>query len=169
MEICYIKSNRRTLALEITSDLRVLVRMPHTCSMARAKRFVSEHRDWIEKHYQRQKFQTERYALSSEQAEALRKEAKEYIPKRVKYFADLTGLVPAGISITSAKTRFGSCSAKNRLNFSLYLMLYSKKAVDYVVLHEICHIAYKNHGGEFYGLIARYMPDYKEVVKELKK
>ncbi len=169
MEIIYIRSCRRTMAIEITKDLRVKVRLPLWCTKARAEKFVREHSLWIETHYQRVKEKQDRYALNDEEIKALRRRAKEVLPKRVEHFAALTGLSPTAVRITSAKTRFGSCSAKNSVNFSLYLMLYSEGAIDYVVLHELAHIKYKNHGKEFYDLIAMYMPDYKKYVKELKK
>ena len=72
------------------------------------------------------------------------------------------GLVPQGVKITSAKTRFGSCSAKNSLCFSYLLLCYPMEAVDYVVVHELAHIRFKNHKKEFYALIEACMPDYKQ-------
>lgn len=168
MEIEYIKSNRKTLALEITKDLRILVRMPRTCSMKRAEQFVRDHEDWLTRHFSRQQQRVSKYDLDEEQIKKLRLRAKEVIPKRVAYYAKLTGLMPSAVHITSAKTRFGSCSGKNSLNFSLYLMLYSEGAIDYVVLHEICHIAYKNHSKQFYEMIGRYMPEYRTYIAELK-
>ncbi len=168
MNIEYIKSNRKTLALEITKDLRVLVRMPRTCSMKRAEQFVRDHADWLERHLLTQQQRAQKYDLTDEQIELLRQRAGQVIPQRVAYYAQLTGLTPSAVHITSAKTRFGSCSGKNSLNFSLYLMLYSQGAVDYVVLHEICHIVYKNHSKQFYNLIGRYMPEYRIYMKELK-
>ncbi len=169
MKIEYIRSDRKTLAVEVTRDLRVLVRMPKNYSLERAEKFVREHKAWIEKSILRQAGRKKKSDLSDQEIKALRNKAREIIPKRVEYFSRLTGLVPTGLRITSAKTRYGSCSGKNSLNFSLYLMLYSAGAIDYVVLHELCHIKHKNHGRDFYGLIARYMPDYKEYVKELRK
>ena len=78
------------------------------------------------------------------------------------------GLEPTGVKITSAKKRFGSCSAKNSICYSWRLMLYSKEAIDYVVVHELAHIAHKNHGPQFYALIEKYLPDYKEREKLLR-
>lgn len=169
MNIEYIRSDRRTLALEVTKDLRVLVRLPRRYPQERAERFVREHRDWILAHLQQQAARAEKYEKSREEIEALRAKAKAYIPGRVAYFSRLTGLTPTGLRITSARTRFGSCTLKNSLNFSLFLMEYSAGAVDYVVLHELCHIKHKNHSRDFYALVARYMPDYKKYVKELRK
>ena len=169
MQIEYIRSNRKTLALEVKAGERVVVRMPLLCSMRRAQEFARAHEDWIRDRLEQQRRRIGQTELSASETEDLRRRAKEYIPARVAYFSRLTGLVPTGVRITSAKTRFGSCSGKNSVNFSLYLMQYSEGAVDYVVLHELCHIRHKNHGREFYDLISQYMPDYKKYVKELRK
>ena len=72
------------------------------------------------------------------------------------------GLKPKGVKITSAKKRFGSCSANDSICYSWRLMLYPKEAIDYVVVHELAHIVHKNHGQGFYSLIEKYLPDYKE-------
>ena len=83
------------------------------------------------------------------------------LPPKVEHYAALMGVRPVGVTITAAKTRFGSCSAKNRLCFSLYLMRYPEDAVDYVVVHELAHIRHHNHSPAFYALVARFMPDYR--------
>ena len=79
------------------------------------------------------------------------------------------GLKPTSVKITSAKGRFGSCSAKNGLCFSWRLMAYPERAVRYVVVHELAHIAHHNHSPAFYALVEKYMPDYKERQKLLKE
>lgn len=168
LEIIYRRSDRQSMAIEITRDLQIIVRLPRGCSDERAHRFVAEHMDWIETHYRQQQQRVTRHELSEQEIAALREKAARIIPERVAYFAKLTGLRPTKVGITAAKTRFGSCSGKNSVNFSLYLMQYSPGAVDYVVLHELCHIRYKNHSKEFYRLIARYMPDYQRYRKELR-
>ena len=75
------------------------------------------------------------------------------------------GVEPTCIKINSAKKRYGSCSGKNSLNFSLYLMDKDERFIDYVVVHELAHIVHHNHSKEFYALIEKYMPDYKERKK----
>ena len=79
------------------------------------------------------------------------------------------GLVPISVKISSAQKRFGSCSAQNALNFSYRLMMYPVDAIDYVVVHELAHIKHHNHSRDFYNLIKKYMPDYKEREKKLRK
>lgn len=91
------------------------------------------------------------------------------LPRRVEYYSEKMGLYPTSVKITSAATRFGSCSGKNSICFSYRLMLYPPEAVDYVVVHELAHIKEKNHSARFYALVERYMPDYREREKLLKK
>ena len=65
------------------------------------------------------------------------------------------------VRITGARTRFGSCSSQAHICFSWRLMQYPPEAIDYVVVHEMAHLRYMNHGAEFYAFIARYLPDWK--------
>ena len=74
----------------------------------------------------------------------------------------MMGVTPAGVKITSARTRFGSCSGKNSLCFSWRLMLYPPQAIDYVVVHEMAHIRHHNHSKDFWAFVASVMPDYRE-------
>ena len=80
---------------------------------------------------------------------------------RVDYWSDIMGLTPTGLKITSARTRFGSCSGKNSLCFSWRLMQYPREAIDYVVVHELAHIRHHDHSAAFYRFIASVMPDHE--------
>ena len=164
-----VRSNRRSLALEVTPELEVVVRAPLFVTEAQIKRFVESREDWLEKAIERVKARRESYMpLSEQQIDALKKAAKEYIPNRVLEYSEIIGLKPSGIKITSARTRFGSCSGKNSLCFSYLLMQKPLEAVDYVIVHELAHIKHKNHGKRFYALVEKYMPDYRERNRLLK-
>lgn len=159
-----IRSSRRTLGLEITRDCRVIVRAPLRCSQREIDRFVDSRRDWIaDKLALQQRRAAVRAALepTPEQEQDLRRRAAEVIPQRVAHYAPLMGVTPAGIKITSARTRFGSCSGKNSLCFSWRLMLYPAEAMDYVVVHELAHIRHHNHSQDFWAFVASVMPDYR--------
>jgi predicted metal-dependent hydrolase len=157
------------MGLEITKDLKILVRAPMRASKRDIGQMVQKHADWIESHLEKQRKRAEsRPELSSDEQEALKKRAKEIIPPKVTYFSKLMGLEPTGITITSAEKRFGSCSPKNRLCFSWRLMRYPEAAVDYVVVHELAHIRHKHHCKTFYALIETVLPDYRERKKLLK-
>lgn len=169
LEYELIRSDRRTLAIEVTADCRVLVRAPERCSRAEIDRFIESRREWISGAVEKQTERAENHPpVSSEQERECRERAVEEIPQRVEHYAAMMGLRPAGVKITSAKTRFGSCSSKNSLCFSWRLMLYPPEAIDYVVVHELSHIVHKNHGREFYALIGSVLPDYKIRQKALK-
>ena len=163
IEYTLICSSRRTLALEITRDLQVIVRAPLRCPQREIDRFVDSRRDWIaDKLALQQRRADARAAMepTPEQEVILRRRAAELIPQRVAYYAPLMGVTPTGIKITSARTRFGSCSGKDSLCFSWRLMLYPPAAVDYVVVHELAHIRHHNHSREFWNFVESVMPDY---------
>ena len=98
-----------------------------------------------------------------------RKQALQIITERVKYFADKYDLHFAKIRITSARTRWGSCSSKGTLSFSWRLILTPMETVDYVVVHELAHTVHHNHSKRFWSLVEKIMPDYKEQRKRLRQ
>ncbi len=95
--------------------------------------------------------------------------AERYIVKRTREIAGEIGLYPSKVGITSAKTRWGSCSGRNSLNFSWRLIMASRKAVDYVIIHELAHTAEHNHSRRFWDIVGKIMPDYKNAEAELKE
>ena len=160
-----IRSKRRTLALEITADLQVVVRAPQRCSSREIERFVSSHEDWIARHLVIQQERAQRAAarqVSPAEEARLRAVADEVISQRVAYYSARMGLVPTSVRITGAQKRFGSCSGKNGLCFSWRLMQYPLEAIDYVVVHELAHIRHHNHSAAFHALVAQYLPDHRE-------
>ncbi|WP_101696406.1 M48 family metallopeptidase [Clostridium minihomine] len=165
-----IRSKRKTLALEITKESILVVRAPQRLPQAEIDRFVKQKEEWILCGLEKQRQRLENHPKPDlEQQKMLLQQAQEQLPERVAYYAKQMGLSPTGITITGAATRFGSCSAKNRLCFSWRLMQYPQEAVDYVVVHELAHIVHKNHGKEFYALVESVLPDYKERWQMLKE
>lgn len=162
------RSARKTLAIEITSQVQLLVRAPRWMSKAKIAQFVAQHEAWIEANLYRQR-QIKENEPQGEQEAALRRLAQEVLPGRVAHYGAVMGLIPIGVKITGAKTRFGSCSAKNSLCFSWRLMQYPLEAVDYVVVHELAHIRHKNHGAAFYREIESILPDYKRRRAQLRR
>lgn len=100
--------------------------------------------------------------------EVYRRLAGDYLPARVSYFANRMGLSPNRVRITGAKTRWGSCSGKDNLNFAWRLILAPPEAVDSVVVHELCHMRERNHGPRFWREVASVLPDYRGRDQALK-
>ncbi len=101
-------------------------------------------------------------------AQVCRRLAKEYLPACAAELAQRWGFSFQGVSITGARTRWGSCSGKNHLNFSLRLAWASLQAVDYVILHELAHTWEHNHSPRFWAIVAERMPGYRQQEAELK-
>ncbi len=103
-----------------------------------------------------------------EQAERLyRSIAREQLERRVADYANRMGVHPTGLRITGAKGRWGSCSGKNSLNFSWRLILAPEHCVDYVVVHELCHILHHDHSTAFWQEVERWFPDWQQCREQL--
>ncbi len=164
-----LRSARKTLSLEIRRDGRLVVRAPLRTTQRQIDEFIANHEAWIASNLEKQRRRREaRPEPSDQEREALVRLAMERLPGRVTHFAAIMGLYPAGITITGARTRFGSCSGKNRICFSWRLMQYPEEAVDYVVVHELAHIRHKNHSPAFYACVEQVLPDWRERRQMLK-
>lgn len=166
-----IYSARKTLCIEVKIGGNLIIRAPFSTTKKQIEKFIIAQEDWIKKTISKQSARAEnKYhrELSKDEIQELKIKAKEYIPSRIHYYSSIMNLTPIAVKITSAKTKFGSCSGKNSINFSYRLMLYPPEAIDYVIVHELAHIKHHNHSKEFYKLIEKYMPDYKEREKILK-
>jgi Predicted metal-dependent hydrolase len=94
-----------------------------------------------------------------------RDRAKEVIETRVKYYQRFFNIEPTEIRIKEQKKRWGSCTSKNELLFNWRCIMAKSNALDYIVVHEMCHMYHKDHSKEFWELVASVLPDY-ELRKE---
>ncbi len=97
--------------------------------------------------------------------------AREIIPDRIKEIIkkyDDCAFFPTVIRIRKMKSRWGSCSSKGRITINSELVKINADLIDYVIIHELCHLKYHNHGSEFYRLLQSLVPDYKALRKELR-
>lgn len=161
-------SKRRSVTILI-KDGAVIVKAPIGTHKTAIDKILQKHNKWIEKHLSIDKSKSELYgSLSDEDISKLKCDANVYFNKTCKHYATLMGLAYNKITITSAKRRFGSCSSKRGICFSYLLMLYPEKAREYVVVHELAHLIEMNHSKNFYQIVERFMPDWKERKKLLK-
>lgn len=208
-----VRTDRKTIAITIQKDGRIIIRAPRHTSNARIQQFMVEKQDWI---LSKQRAAQERAATipchqfqpgeiflylgnsyplewsewANPRLELIdgrfllaanfthnaggafthwyRQQAKTVISERVRLFADIHRLHYDGVSITAARTRWGSCSAKGRLRFTWRLMMAPLPVVDYVVVHELAHLVVKNHSQLFWGQVASMMSDYAQFRQWLK-
>ena len=90
-----------------------------------------------------------------------RDKAKELIGLRIKYYQRFFSLEPKSIKIKEQKKRWGSCTSQNELLFNWRCIMAKSNALDYIVVHEMCHMHHKDHSKEFWELVASVMPDYE--------
>ena len=169
MEYEIIRSARRTVAITVKEG-RVILRAPMRLKDRDAEKIISEHEKWIKDKLEKYKnTKTPGEDLSEEEIGKLRKLAKAYFKDKTEYYSKIMSLKYSRITITGAKTRFGSCSSKGNISFSYRLMLYPEAAREYVVVHELAHLLEMNHSKRFYAIIEKYLPDYKNRKLLLKK
>lgn len=171
MEYTLIKSKRKTIALEIRGD-KLIVRAPNRFSKREADEFVKKHEAWIEKNMKKASQIKDRLnevqKLTDEELRELAQRAAEYIPGRVRFYADRMNLSFGRITLRCQKTKWGSCSAKKNLNFNILLMLTPPEVIDSIVVHELCHLVEMNHSKRFYDLVYAAYPDYDRPNRWLK-
>lgn len=169
-EIQIKRSNRRTVSLQVGINGEIVVHAPLKMPVNDIEAFVKKNEKWLENAIEKQKERARKHPEPmEEEKKALIAKLKEILPEKIEYYSELMGVVPTAVTETGAKTRFGSCSSKNRLSFSFRLAQYPQEAIDYVVVHELAHIRHHNHSAEFYAFIASVMPDYKAREKLLKE
>lgn len=162
MEYSVIYSKRRTVALKVTPELKIEVRAPYGMSREMIEEIVSKHRRWIEKRIDTIKKQPIKTPPTQDEIRELKKRTEELVTPLVERYAPLLGVTYTKITVTSAKNVFGSCTSKKHLNFSFRLSLYPYEAIEYVVVHELCHLKEMNHSPRFWALVERILPDYRK-------
>lgn len=170
MEI--IRSNRKSIAIEIKPDATVCVRAPFFMKDEEIYSFVKEKEEWIKEHLEEVKARKQKnenvQKMTMEEIRQLADLALKTIPPKVEYYAKKMNVDYGRITIRNQKTRWGSCSGKRNLNFNCLLMLTPEAVLDYVVVHELCHLIEMNHSEAFWQQVARVMPDYEKHRKWLK-
>ena len=98
-----------------------------------------------------------------------RKDARKRFEERVAYYHRLTGGRYTSITVRDQKTRWGSCSSRGTLSFNYRLIFAPPAVLDYVVVHELCHLTHMDHSKDFWNMVGSVMPDYKVHKKWLRE
>ena len=170
-----IRSRRKTLSLEIREYGVLVVRAPLRMADNKITSFICEKENWIQKHMNIAKQRHEAAEgkgigkISPEEVYKLANDAKTVIPPIAAKYADIMGIDYGRITIRNQKTRWGSCSSKGTLSFNWRLMLAPPAVLDYVVVHELCHLTHMDHSPAFWQAVEAVCPDYRNLRKWLKE
>lgn len=164
------RARLRRITLSVNSKGKIRVTAPKHVPKLLITQFVTSRHRWIEgvleklKTAKKSEFSGTKYSYHANKARA-----KKIISERVKYFAELHGFSFKRISIKNTSSRWGSCSTNDNLNFNYKLLFLSESLLDYVVVHELCHLRHHNHSARFWKEVFHILPDYRVRERELKK
>ncbi len=177
----------KTLSLNITPSLEVILKMPNSCSQARASAFLKEQEAWLKKTLSAMQ---EKYSLLHSCLETyqnkilvfdevknandytlteLKKILKTYLEQQLPLIAQKMQTAYTGFNIRNNAKVLGSCSYHNRLSFALLLVCTQKEAIDYVIIHELAHTIHKNHSKNFWRCVQIFCPNYRILRECLKQ
>lgn len=166
---------RNSLARRINLSVRpggeVRISVPYFVSLKTAENFLLEKTDWILKSVEKMReiSPTAGLGKNREEYQKFKKSATGLIEKRVKEINQFYQFPYQKISIRNQSSRWGSCSIKGNLNFNYKIALLPRKYMDYIIIHELCHLKEMNHSLRFWKLVALRAPDYKKLRKEIRQ
>lgn len=160
-ELTLSQSRRsRRITVCVRGDGALRLSFPPGVSQRRALEFLEGKAEWVERTRARLASRTRvEPVLPPDQARALveqlRSAAKADLPPRIERLARQTGLQYAGLTIRAARTKWGSCSARNTISLSVFLMKLPEHLRDFVIIHELCHTVHHDHSPRFHALVDR--------------
>ncbi|MEM1312676.1 MAG: SprT family zinc-dependent metalloprotease [Patescibacteria group bacterium] len=167
-----IYSKRKTLCLQITREGEFIVRAPRRASKSFIYNFIAKKQDWIVKTLAKiiKRVQNSpKLTFSEEQIKEYKKTARALLQDRLSHWSIIMKLNYTSFRLSSAKTRWGSCSCKDVISLNWRLVLIDMNIIDYVVIHELAHVRQKNHSAKFWIIVEKYCPNYKDLRRELKE
>lgn len=164
-------SRARTVSLGVHCDGAITLTLPLRAAESLGERFLKQKADWLLKKlsFYEQFTHTGLARLGRRDYLAHKEEARALVHARVAYFNARYGYAYNAIAIKNQKRAWGSCSNKKNLNFNYKLLFLPEALRDYIIVHELCHLAEMNHSSRFWQLVAQEVPAYKEIRKELKR
>jgi predicted metal-dependent hydrolase len=166
-----LKTSKRAkrMRLAVYCDGSFVVTRPMSLSDNIVEKFIIEKSNWVlsKLEYFKQ-FGVNIFKNDYQKYLTHKKEALEFIETRIRYFNSIYGLNFNKINIKNQKTRWGSCSKKGNLNFNYKMLFLPKHITDYIIVHELCHLKEFNHSYKFWNLVAKAIPNYLDIKKELK-
>jgi predicted metal-dependent hydrolase len=162
--------NARLMRISVSCDAGVVVTVPWFMPQNRFEEFLYKKSAWIlekikfvSKYKNRPKLKT-----SVVEYRQLKAQALNLAQEKVKYWNQFYNFCYNRVSVKNQKTRWGSCSRKGNLNFNYKIVHLPEDQLNYLIVHELCHLKEMNHGRGFWELVGQTIPNYKVLRKELK-
>jgi predicted metal-dependent hydrolase len=159
-----IFSKRKTLSIQINKFGSVIVRAPLKTDLAYIQSFLKQKEQWIQakvEYILNLRAQLPTHSYSEIEKKKMKIRAKSFILDRLNHWSVIMNIRYQNFRLSSAKTRWGSCSNKNTISINWKLILAPLEVLDYVVIHELAHVKEKNHAKAFWNLVQTFDPNYK--------
>lgn len=168
---CVRSMRTRSIRLVVRRNGTLRITYPLFSSLSKAIAFAESKTQWINATREKFEQQGKSYpTITRHDVEQLRRAAREYIPLTVKSFAKRHGFSYRSLRISSAHTRWGSCSGNNSISISLFVILLPEHLREFIILHELCHTHHHNHAAAFHQLLNSLVGGREnELNRELKK
>jgi predicted metal-dependent hydrolase len=166
-----LKTNARSrhIRVAIKADGSCVVTTPRRVPQVLIDRFLQEKSTWILESIEKVKKTASPYSWLGTAAElkTFKSSALRLAKDRLAHFNQLYGFKIGEIGIRNQQTRWGSCSSTGRINFTYKICLLPPHLADYIIVHELCHLGEMNHSPRFWALVARALPEYRLLKREL--
>lgn len=160
----------RSIKIAIHTDGRVALSTPPRISVRTVEQFLLSKSDWVLAQLDRVSASPRAQAPkhTATEIKRFRLQARELAESRIAKFNMHYGFVFHRVSIRNQRTRWGSCSKTGNLNFNYRIALLPPHLVDYIVVHELCHLREFNHSPAFWARVAQCIPDFRECKRQLR-
>lgn len=167
-----LKRSKRAkrMRLAVYCDGSVVVTSPFGIGQSIIEKFIADKKQWV--------FDKIRFFKSTDSKAIRTFSRKDYLEnkdrafalvnERVRFYNEIYGYSYNKIFIKNQKTRWGSCSRKQNLSLNYKIMFLPQKHMDYIIVHEICHLKEFNHSRKFWALVEKAIPNYLDIKKELR-
>jgi predicted metal-dependent hydrolase len=165
-----ISVRARRIRIAVLPGGKILVTRPKRTPLFVAKLFVRRKKEWIERSVEKMKKVPAPIGKVEQRREfkVKNKMALAFVNGRLPELNKQYGFIYKKIAIRNQKTRWGSCSKSGNLSFNYRILSLSPEVADYLMVHELCHLREMNHSRAFWDLVARAIPDYKKLRKQLR-
>ena len=170
-DVRVVRKNVKHMRMRVAPDGHVELNLPLRGSLAEAEAFVRSKSAWIVR--ERDRLKESPMAQAEGASEEDKREWKRYVaacvPVLIKRWAPVLGVTPGKLAYRNMRSRWGSCQPQTgRICINTRLALYPPECLEYVVVHELCHLREEGHTPRFWALVGSCLPNYRQVQKKLK-
>lgn len=170
-----VRARLKYMRMTLETSGGIVVSTPHRKRESDIAAFITKHSGWLLKSQRKLALYNEKIKHSlplrytADDFKSRKAEAMARVLERVNIYCKEYSRAPSEVRIKLMRSRWGSCSKKGTLHFSFALLFVPQRLIDYVVVHELCHLLEFNHSPKFWQLVSDTLPDYRALRKELRR